>query len=354
MKVPALAFVTLCFLVPRVDAQSALWSQSTDNTTITVGSASCQQPPIGITDNSYWRLYDPAARGVATDYQVEAVRFGIEAAFSGIQRIRVRLHADPSAGAPGPLVDLTELASVDVAVPAVDVSMQAFETVPFDPPVLVPAGTLLAVEVHAFDGRQQGDFFFIGSNVLGETPQSSSYISAPDCGIIDPLPTASVGFPVHYIIDVLAAPARIGTPDPGCVPVPNSSGLAASLFLSGSEVAGDPVGARAIDGPPGAIGFFLSGPNSGSYVVPPGADGPICLTAPVYRYDRAVLGHLFVIDADGVSQSTLGGGANELPTDGSFPTVPGVAPGDTRAFQAWHRDGAQTSNFTDSVRVTFL
>ncbi|MCP3919198.1 MAG: hypothetical protein GY711_26970 [bacterium] len=107
----SLVLLPASLLCARSDAQSTLWSQSVDNTTIVAGSASCLNNPAGIVDNSYWRLYDPVACGVATDYEVEAVRFGIENSntTSGSQLVRINLHSDPTPGAPGPLSDLSLL-----------------------------------------------------------------------------------------------------------------------------------------------------------------------------------------------------------------------------------------------------
>ncbi|MCP3915080.1 MAG: hypothetical protein GY711_05960, partial [bacterium] len=69
-----LAAAGLCASV--ASAQTGLWSQSTDNNTIVQGSASCLNNPAGITDNSYWRLYDPAQFGHAAAFNIDSIRFG--------------------------------------------------------------------------------------------------------------------------------------------------------------------------------------------------------------------------------------------------------------------------------------
>ena len=51
-------------------------------------------------------------------------------------------------------------------------------------------------------------------------------------------------------------------------------------------------------------------------------------------------------------QSTAGGGPSTLVTDGSFSNIPAANPGETWAFQLWHRDGA-SSNFTNGVAIQF-
>lgn len=103
----------------------------------------------------------------------------------------------------------------------------------------------------------------------------------------------------------------------------------------------------------------VDGPHPpGLYTSPPVADGIICIAAPQYRYNSVSLGHLFMFDANGVSQSTAGGGPSTLQTDGSFGPVPETLAGQSWAFQAWYRDhpagGGPVSDFSESRIVTFL
>ncbi|MCP3920248.1 MAG: hypothetical protein GY711_32380 [bacterium] len=144
----------------------------------------------------------------------------------------------------------------------------------------------------------------------------------------------------------------LGSPDTMCLPLPNSTGFAAALSLFGTGNAGEVVNASVSSGPAGEFGYHISGPNPGLYFTPPGAAGIICIGGPQFRYNNVGLGHVFQFDASGVSMSVVGGGDQELPTDGSFVPVPAVMSGDSRAFQAWYRDGP-TSNFSDSLIVTF-
>ncbi|MCP3915698.1 MAG: PKD domain-containing protein [bacterium] len=197
----ALATATATATATPSLAQS-LWSQSFDNTTIIQGSASCLNNPDGITDNSFWRLYDPAQFGQAGTFTIESVRFGIEDATttSGAQLVEVAIR--DGAGFPVGASAAPILGSASMMVADTDVSQQTFETITFNPPIAMAAGQRFSVELRVFNGQPQGDFFFIGSNTAGETPLDSSFISAADCGIIDPVPTASVGFPVHFVLDV--------------------------------------------------------------------------------------------------------------------------------------------------------
>ncbi|MCP3915110.1 MAG: hypothetical protein GY711_06115 [bacterium] len=151
---------------------------------------------------------------------------------------------------------------------------------------------------------------------------------------------------------------ELGQDDPQCNVIPNSTGLPAQATLLGSGVAGDDIRAFVVQGPPGGFGYFITGPISGLYIVPPGSVGTICIATPaIYRYSTAALGQVFQFDGAGESipTSPASPGLDDvvvLPTDGSYAPVPAVGPGESRAFQAWYRD-APTSNFSNSVRVNF-
>lgn len=144
----------------------------------------------------------------------------------------------------------------------------------------------------------------------------------------------------------------LGVVDAACIVLPNSTGASASISLFGSGNAGDVVEGTARQGPPGEFGYFISGPNPGLYIVPPGSTGIICIGNPQFRYNSASLGQVFQFDGAGISSAVVGGGPSLLPTDGSYAPVPAVAAGESRAFQAWFRDGA-TSNFSESKIHTF-
>ncbi|MCP3920477.1 MAG: hypothetical protein GY711_33535 [bacterium] len=150
------------------------------------------------------------------------------------------------------------------------------------------------------------------------------------------------------------APANetLGVNDSACLPVPNSTGLTATIDLQGSGAAGADVTAQCSGGPPHEFGYFITGPNSGLYIVPPGSMGVVCIDGPQYRYNSAQRLHLFQFDASGISQTVAVGGACVLETNGAFPGVPPLMTGETRAFQAWYRDGA-SSNFSQSKRIAF-
>lgn len=127
-----------------------------------------------------------------------------------------------------------------------------------------------------------------------------------------------------------------------CDGQPNSTGVGSTLELIGSAT----VGANDLELysrrlPPGAFGYYLMGPNPGSTPV---GQGELCIAAPVYRYNGAVL------NARGVGRVRFALDLNQLATGNA------AVPGDFFVFQLWHRDivgGQGTSNFSAAVTVTF-
>ena len=75
----------------------------------------------------------------------------------------------------------------------------------FTPAVVVPAGSRLVVEIFAGDRMPlgAGNYFFPGSNALGET--GASYIYSMVCGVNDPTKYAVITTPdpaVHLVMSV--------------------------------------------------------------------------------------------------------------------------------------------------------
>ncbi len=131
-----------------------------------------------------------------------------------------------------------------------------------------------------------------------------------------------------------------------------------SLTLFGTGLAGEVIEAQVTAGVPGQFGYWLMSPNSGLYVTPPGSGGVLCLAAPQRRFNSVLNGEVFQFDSSGVSQTVLSGGPSILRTDGSGGGggVPAVQPGESMAFQAWHRDVGGVfgnDNFSPSRVVQF-
>ncbi|MCP3916335.1 MAG: hypothetical protein GY711_12330 [bacterium] len=156
--------------------------------------------------------------------------------------------------------------------------------------------------------------------------------------------------------ELLPPPVPLGTADPQCSPVANSTGVPALFTLTGSGVAGLELEARVTQGPVGQFGYVIFGPNAGAYVVPPGSSGLLCIAGPQFRYNRAALGHLFQFDGSGTSEPVgAPPGPNRYPTDGSVPGLPAIGAGETWTFQAWYRDVFLLgSNFSGSLSISFL
>lgn len=155
-------------------------------------SISCNSntPDFFHAENKYYRTYSLNDLGVTTDLVVSSVDVGIQEATSlaNSQPIRVTLYTLQGELL---LANLTLLGAKNV-----DVADQigTVLAVPMDD-IVVPAGSILVVEVTTPDGQINSNRFFIGSNTGAEA--QPSYLVAPSggCAISEPTATALLGIP---------------------------------------------------------------------------------------------------------------------------------------------------------------
>jgi hypothetical protein len=190
-------------------------TESTSQEIISGNSVACNNG-VGTTENHYWRAFDMGTFTGGQEYDVTSVSFGIELAQSGggvLQQVTVNLYANH--GSPFPGGDWQSnllVSSGPIDVP--DQQLTIF-TVPLV--TAVPAGTLeLVMEVMSPDGTAVGNLFFIGSNPDPET--GLSYLSAADCGVVDPTPVGDLGFPNMHIVFNVDGTCPGGTPTPTPTP----------------------------------------------------------------------------------------------------------------------------------------
>jgi|GEM_PF-1017134 len=157
-------------------------NQTTNSTTITPGvSVACGTGP-----NVWWRAYDLGPLALPAPVTITNVRFGVEQA-NAAQTVTVRVYT--SAGAfPGGV--RTQVASQTVAVPA---GNNTFYNVALTAAPTVPANAIVVVSVDVPNGG-----WWIGANSLGQS--APGYLSAPACGVPNPVTLASLGFPNDHII----------------------------------------------------------------------------------------------------------------------------------------------------------
>ncbi len=146
-------------------------------------------------ENSYYRIFDLPAAGIAGTFVVSSVSLGVDAARStaGTQPLVVRLHTLSGAFV---LANLTELASKTTDVPD-----QELTTVTVPIAATAPAGSTLVAEVMAPDGVADETNFYIGANSSGQT--NPSYRRAPDCDGAEPVDVAQIGHSsMHIVLEV--------------------------------------------------------------------------------------------------------------------------------------------------------
>jgi Subtilase family/PA domain/Fibronectin type-III domain len=188
-------------------------TESTSQEITAANSVACSSDNgITTTENHYWRAFDMNTFTGGLEYDVTSVSFGIEQATSGTgtgQQLTVNLYANHGAPFPGGDWQSNLIASAGpLNIPDQSLTI-------FDQPITatVPAGTLeLVMEITNPDGTAAGNAFFVGSNASAET--APSYLSAVDCGLNDPTPTADIGFPNMHIVFNVNGSCPGGSPTP--------------------------------------------------------------------------------------------------------------------------------------------
>ena len=169
-------------------------TQSVDGSVIVAGTVACNAGGI-VTDNSFIRVYDLPSGAFTPD----EVQYGVETA-AGNTGISVNLYAIPA----GSNISVTGLPAVTCGTALVQADGDLlFESVAVAGcPAIDGDANDLVVEVLTDDCQETGCInYFHGSNGLGET--GPSYIAAEDCGIVNPVTFADIGFAgIHLLLDV--------------------------------------------------------------------------------------------------------------------------------------------------------
>ena len=173
---------------PSPTAGVATITHSLSQTIADGNSIAC---PAG--DNSHIRVFDLAAFGIGSTFDVTDVEFGVQVAVAeaGSQEIVVNLYT-----LDGDLLfaNMTQIGSATMQLADTGLTLISM-------PVSgsVPPGGILVVEVLSPDDGEDG--FRIGSNAEGQT--APSYLAAAACGAVEPTDIAALGFPdMHIVMNV--------------------------------------------------------------------------------------------------------------------------------------------------------
>jgi hypothetical protein len=217
VKLAALKTLSLAILVAAsAAAQITTLTQSTNNTTVTVGAsiACAVGNPVQYTvDNSYYRSYP--LTGQPGNVDVVSIRFGVEQVSSttGTRPMIIRLWNDPNGGVPAPTTGLVLRHTENFTLPVQTTPGIITQAITGPPVSFLPTETLV-VEINSPTGGTTGNLFFIGSNALGQT--APGFLKAATCGITDATDLVTVGYPnMHMIIDVNIVPSGQTVPYPG-------------------------------------------------------------------------------------------------------------------------------------------
>ena len=170
-------------------------TQNVDPNTIVAGtSVACVGAQT--TDTGWWRLYDISAFN--NQFCTKNVDYGVETAVGPTQNITANVFCLDN-GLPFLTVFLVLAGTNSQPQPDADLAF-------FNVPVTGCCDTQtqqMAVELLSDNCQETGtcQTLFIGCNDLGQT--APSYITADDCGVIDPVDMALIGFPDSHVIQVV-------------------------------------------------------------------------------------------------------------------------------------------------------
>ena len=133
-----------------------------------------------------------------------------------------------------------------------------------------------------------------------------------------------------------------------CQAETNSTGATGAISASGSILAASNDVTLIGSGlPSGQFGIFVTSAVAGFVPNPAGSNGNLCLAGSLGRF----VGPGQILGIDGAGEINLTIDLTSIPSGTG--TI-AVAAGDTRFFQAWHRDGVGGgSNFTNGLEITF-
>ena len=171
-------------------------------------SVSCNSNGIHF-ENSYYRVFDLIKDPfyLNGDFSVQALELGIGFAESGIgtsQPASLMLWTmseyDETNINPDSLTFKTDSIFININ----NSESGTIKTIPVEPAISIPHGTVLVVEVLLPYIEGDNHKFYIGSNDLGQT--DNTYIRAPECGIDKPIDVEEIGFgDMHLVLNVIGA-----------------------------------------------------------------------------------------------------------------------------------------------------
>jgi hypothetical protein len=150
--------------------------------------------------NNFYRVFDPSAFGITTDFHINQVAFQvIDCESNAGNGMKVTVDLGTFTGTTTTMLTAGQLTSITtktgVQVPEID-GTGGTVNVPIT--ATIPAGQKLYAEVDAPAGATS-EYFYMGMNLLAET--SPSYVDAPSCNIN--VPTTAKSLNTNTTISIL-------------------------------------------------------------------------------------------------------------------------------------------------------
>lgn len=171
-------------------------------------SVSCNSSPGNHAENHFWRTWNLNGQVGTDTISLTCIDIGVFTSVPGAgptQPMAINVYLDPDGTAWPNLFLLVPIASYDFELPG-GLDSEIYSVV-FPTPIDIPCSSItgangtLVIDVMCYD-QNQGDFFSIGSMLPTTSLQlQPCYISAPSCGIVDPIDVALMAPDLQWVIE---------------------------------------------------------------------------------------------------------------------------------------------------------
>ncbi len=193
--------------IKQISDTSFLITHSISQDIIPETSVSCNKNGVHF-ENSYYRVFDLSSSifNINGDLTVQQVQVGIGYSKGGIdtiQNVKLVLYQMSTYNGTIQLDSLNQKGDT-LNFQVSDNESGTIRTLQVQPPVSIPKGRVLVVEVLVPDGQQDSNVFFIGANDLPQTDKT--FIKAKHCNVNEIVDVADIGYAdMHLLINVIGA-----------------------------------------------------------------------------------------------------------------------------------------------------
>lgn len=204
-------FTLLGVAIVATNSFGQVITQSGSQTVSPTGSVACGSQANGYTaDNSYIRVFKLSDYGIANDYKITNVSFGVQTVNSSFP-VEVNIYNWTGGGFPTGNATLLGTSNVDLTASSAGTVVSTGTNLS----TTVTAGSTFVVEIYHDGDVTPPQAFYMGTNTASQT--GPSYLSSETCGITTPTATGTGGLAAfataRWVMSITGVNATLGTID---------------------------------------------------------------------------------------------------------------------------------------------